>query len=113
MLGQDFISFIILAVIAVAVAGVLHYVCKFYVKDDFWSFVSKSVVGWFGAWLGTPVLGEWFPGLAYGSVYFIPAIIGAFGAIVLAVDVARMVAAGSAGGAASGGGGGAGGGLSP
>lgn len=91
MIGQNFISFLILAVIAVVVAAVLHYVCKFYVKDDFWSFLSKCVVGWLGAWLGTPVAGAWFSGLNYGNVYYIPAIVGAIGAVIVAVDVARMV----------------------
>jgi uncharacterized membrane protein YeaQ/YmgE (transglycosylase-associated protein family) len=92
MLQQDFVAFLILAVIAVVVSGVLHYVCKYYVTDDVWSFLSKCVVGWFGAWLGSPVLGHWFAGLNYGSVYYVPAVIGALGAVIVAVDMARMFA---------------------
>ena len=55
-----------------------------------WSFASKVVVGWFGAWLGTPVFGRWFPGLNYNDVYFIPAILGAFAILLVAVDLVKM-----------------------
>lgn len=90
MIGQNSITFLILAVIAIVVAAILHYGCKFYVKGDVWSFLSKCIVAWFGAWLGTPVIGAWFHGFHYGNVYYIPAVIGAVGATILAVDVARM-----------------------
>jgi uncharacterized membrane protein YeaQ/YmgE (transglycosylase-associated protein family) len=93
MLGQNSITFLILAVIAIVVAAILHYGCRSYVKDDIWSFLSKCVVAWIGAWLGTPVVGAWFAGWNYQHVYFIPAIIGAVGAVIVAVNCARMFAA--------------------
>lgn len=93
MIAQNSITFLILAGIVIVAAAILHYGFKYYVKDDCWSFLSKCVVGWFGAWLGTPVAGAWFDGMNYMNVYFIPAAIGAFGAIIVAVDVARMFGA--------------------
>ncbi len=93
MIGQNSISFLILAAIAVVVAAILHYGCKYYVKDDIWSFLSKCVVAWFGAWLGSPVLGHWFAGLNYHSIYYVPAVLGAVGAVIVAVDMARMFGA--------------------
>ena len=33
------------------------------------------------------MLGRWFEGMSYEGIYFIPAILGAFGVLVLAIDV--------------------------
>ena len=90
MIGMDFVSFLILLVISVVVSGVLHYGLNYYVTPGIWSFASKVVVGWFGAWLGSPVFGYWFPGLAYKQIYYIPAILGAAALLVLAVDIMKM-----------------------
>jgi uncharacterized membrane protein YeaQ/YmgE (transglycosylase-associated protein family) len=90
MIGLDFVSFLVLLVISVVVSGVLHYGLNYYVTPGIWSFASKVVVGWFGAWLGSPIFGHWFPGLAYGQVYYIPAMLGALAMLVLAVDVMKM-----------------------
>ncbi len=87
---MDFISFLILLAVSVAVSWVLHFGLEYYVTPGIWSFASKVVVGWFGAWLGTPVFGRWFPGLNYNDVYYIPAIIGAFAILVVAVDLVKM-----------------------
>ena len=86
MIGIDFISFLIILVIAVVVAAILHYGFKFYVLPGFSSFLSKIVIGWVGAWLGSPVFGHWFGGLAYKEVYIIPAILGSFALLILVVD---------------------------
>jgi uncharacterized membrane protein YeaQ/YmgE (transglycosylase-associated protein family) len=93
MIGIDFISFLILLVISLAVSGILHYGCEYYVTPGHWSFGSKVVVGWIGAWLGSPVLGNWphrFPILQHNDVWFIPAVLGALGLLVVAVDLAKM-----------------------
>ncbi len=92
MIGMDFVSFLILLVISVVVSGILHYGFSYYVTAGFWSFCSKIVIGWIGAWLGSPVLGHWWPGLQYHEVYYIPAILGALGALVVAVDLGKMAA---------------------
>ena len=90
MIGMDFVSFLILLVISVVVSGALHYWLEYYVTPGIWSFVSKVIVGWVGAWLGSPVFGYWFPGLQYRNVYIIPAILGAAALIVIAVDLFKM-----------------------
>ena len=80
--------------ISVVVSAVLHYGAKYYVTPGVWSFCSKVVVGWIGAWLGSPVFGYWphsIPYLQHGNVWFIPAILGALASIIVAVDIATMV----------------------
>jgi len=87
---MDFISFIILLVIAVVVSWVLHYLLKYYVTAGVWSFVSKVVIAYIGAALGSPFFGEWWPGVAYGDIYFVPAILGAFAILIVVVDLAKI-----------------------
>lgn len=91
MIGIDFISFIIILAISVGVTIVIHYLLKYYVIPGFWSFVSKVIIGWIGAWLGSPVLGYWFDGLNYKQVYIIPAILGAAALEILVVDIAKSL----------------------
>jgi uncharacterized membrane protein YeaQ/YmgE (transglycosylase-associated protein family) len=90
MIGMDFVSFLILLVISLVVSAVLHYGLNYYVTPGFWSFCSKVIVGWVGAWLGSPVFGHWFAGLQYNEVYYIPAILGAAAILVIAVDLVKM-----------------------
>jgi uncharacterized membrane protein YeaQ/YmgE (transglycosylase-associated protein family) len=90
MIGMDFVSFLVLLVISVVVSGILHYGLKFYVTPGTESFCSKVVIGWIGAWLGSPVLGHWWPGLQYGEVYFVPAILGSLALLVVAIDLVKM-----------------------
>lgn len=90
MIGMDFISFLILLVISVVVSGILHYGLNYYVTAGFWSFCSKVVVGWVGAWLGSPIFGHWLPGLQYQEIYYIPAILGSAALILVAVDLVKM-----------------------
>jgi uncharacterized membrane protein YeaQ/YmgE (transglycosylase-associated protein family) len=90
MIGMDFGSYVLLLVIAVVVSAILHYGLDYYVTPGPWSFCSKIVVGWVGAWLGSPVVGHWFPGLRYHEVYIIPAILGSLSLLILAVDVGKM-----------------------
>ena len=90
MIGMDFVSFLILLVISMVVSGALHYWLEYYVTPGLWSFCSKVVVGWVGAWLGSPVFGHWFPGLQYHDVYIIPAILGSLAVVVVAVDLMKM-----------------------
>jgi len=90
MIGMDFVSFLILLVISMVVSGALHYWLEYYVTPGLWSFCSKVVVGWVGAWLGSQVFGHWFPGLQYHDVYTIPAILGSLALVVVAVDLMKM-----------------------
>jgi len=86
MMGMDFVGFLILLIISVVVSVILHYGCKFYVIPGTTSLVSKVILGWFGAWLGSPVFGHWWEGLHYEQVYFVPAILGSFALLILVVD---------------------------
>ncbi len=86
---MDFVSFLILLVISVIVSFILHYVLKYYLVPGLSSFFGKVVLGWIGAWLGTPVFGRWFAGVAYNEVYIIPAILGCLAMLVLAIDVVK------------------------
>ncbi len=88
MIGMDFLSFLILLIISVVVSAILHYGLKYYVRPTFDSFITKVIFGWLGAWLGSPVLGHWFSGLAYENVYIIPAILGCLAVLVLMGDLA-------------------------
>jgi uncharacterized membrane protein YeaQ/YmgE (transglycosylase-associated protein family) len=93
MIGMDFVSFLILLIISVAVSGILHFGLKFYVVPGMSSFCSKVVVGWVGAWLGSPVFGYWphrIPGLQHGDIWYIPAILGALALLVVAIDFGTM-----------------------
>ncbi len=89
MFGMDFVSFLILLVISAVVAAVLHFGLKYYVIPGLASYFSKIVIGWFGAWLGSPVFGHWWEGVNYQQVYFIPAILGSLALLVLAIDVVK------------------------
>jgi uncharacterized membrane protein YeaQ/YmgE (transglycosylase-associated protein family) len=95
MIGMDFISFLILAVISIVVSAVLHFNLKFYIIPGWRSYLSKVCIGWFGAWLGSPVLGYWphrFSFLSYNQVYIVPAILGSVGILILAVDIIKTCA---------------------
>ena len=91
MIGMNFGSFLILLVISIVVSAVLHYVLKFYIRPGIVSFISKVVFGWIGAWLGSPVFGNWFCGWAYEKVFIIPAILGSFALLIIMVDLVLTV----------------------
>jgi uncharacterized membrane protein YeaQ/YmgE (transglycosylase-associated protein family) len=61
------------------------------VRAGFESFLGTVIWGWIGAWLGSPVLGHWFPGFNYHEVYIIPAILGSFALVLLMVDLVKTL----------------------
>ena len=87
---EAFISFVILLGISVVVSAILQYGLKFTLRPGPWPYVYKVIVGYYGAWWGTTVYGEWWEGLNYQSVYYIPAILGAFSLVVFAVALLRV-----------------------
>ena len=89
MIGMSFISFLILLVISIVVSVILHYGFKYYVRPGLNSLISKIILGWIGAWLGSPVFGCWFEGINYEGVYIIPAILGSFALLILMVDMVK------------------------
>ena len=85
MIGMSFLSFLILLGIGVIVAAVYHFVLHYRFLDGVDSFFAKIAVGWFGAWLGSPVFGFWW--YKYENIYVVPAILGSVAAILLNVVV--------------------------
>jgi uncharacterized membrane protein YeaQ/YmgE (transglycosylase-associated protein family) len=83
MVGMGFTSFLCLTIIAAIVAFVYHYGLRYRFLEGHDAFVGKLMVGWLGAWLGSPVIGHWL-GKVEG-VYIVPAILGAIVAIHLNV----------------------------
>ena len=92
MIRMDFISFIILLIISIVVSGVLHFLLKFYIIPGWRSYFSKVLIGWVGAWLGSPVFGYWWQGLNYKEVYIVPAILGSLSILMFAVDFIKTCA---------------------
>ncbi len=94
---EQFISFVILLVISVIVSAILHYGFKLTSRtvQDHWAFVTKIIIGYYGAWWGTAIYGEWWEPLNYQSVYYIPAILGAFSTVVFGVSFFMALRGGS------------------
>ncbi len=81
MVGMNFVSFAILLVVSVIVSGVLHYLVRYRLGEGIEGFLGKVLVGWIGAWLGSPVLGHWPENLRLGAIYPIPALLGSITAV--------------------------------
>ena len=81
MLGMSLLSFLILTLIGAVVAVLYHNVIRYRFLGGNDALFGKLIVGWFGAWLGSPVLGHWFWKIE--NVYIVPAILGAIAAIHL------------------------------
>ena len=86
---MDFMSFLVLLIISIVVSGIMHFGFKYYIVPGFWSYLSKVLIGYIGAWLGSPVFGKWWEGLNYQEVYIVPAILGCLFAIIFAVDLVK------------------------
>ena len=86
---MDFMSFLVLLIISIVVSGILHYGFKYYIVPGFWSYLSKLLIGYIGAWLGSPLFGKWWEGVKYEEVYIVPAILGCLFLIIFAVDLVK------------------------
>lgn len=82
MLGIGFASFLTLAIVSVVVAAAYHWALhpRF---DRLDRAFGNLVVGWVGAWLGSPVIGHWL--WKYENIYIVPALLGALAAIHVTV----------------------------
>ncbi len=69
---MDFDSFVTLLIISVVVSLILHPGLKFSVRAGTGSFIGKVIIGWVGAWLGSPGFGHWPEGLSSAEVYYVP-----------------------------------------
>lgn len=90
MIGMNFTCFLILLVVSVVVSAILHYGIKFCIVPGTRSFISKVIIGWIGAWLGSPVFGHWWKGVNYQDIYIVPAILGSLAMLILAVDLVKI-----------------------
>lgn len=90
MLGMSLLSFLVLSLIGAVVAVVYHYVLQYRFLDGYDAYLGKFFVGWFGAWLGSPVLGNWL--WKVEDIYIVPAILGAVGVIHLNVLIWKAIA---------------------
>ncbi len=81
MFGMSFLSFLLLLVIGAVAAVAYHSVFRYRFLEGNDALVGKLIVGWLGAWVGSPVFGHWL--WKYENVYVVPAILGAIGAVHL------------------------------
>lgn len=85
LLGMSFLSFLVVIVIGAVAAIAYHDVFQYRFLEGSDARFGKLIVGWLGAWLGSPVFGHWF--WKVENVYVVPAILGAVAAIHLSVLV--------------------------
>ena len=90
MLGMNLLSFLILTFIGAVVAAVYHYVIRYRFLEGNDAMVGKVIIGWLGAWLGSPVLGHWL--WKVENVYIVPAILGAIATIHLTILMGKALA---------------------
>jgi len=81
MLGMSFMSFLLLLVIGAVVAVAYHNVFRYRFLEGNDALAGKLIIGWLGAWLGSPVFGFWL--WRYENIYIVPAILGAIAAMHL------------------------------
>jgi uncharacterized membrane protein YeaQ/YmgE (transglycosylase-associated protein family) len=90
MIGMSFSAFLTLLVLGLIGSFVLHTFVRDRVLAGLDGFVCKWIVGWIGAWLGSPVFGYW--GIHVENIYIIPAVLGAFTAPFLVTAALRALA---------------------
>lgn len=92
MIGMGFGAFLTLFVISLIAAGVIHYGFRYRYLNGIDGFLAKWIVGWLGAWVASPVLGHWFPGVEISGQYIIPAFLGAFSTAFMMACISKAVA---------------------
>jgi len=90
MLGMSLLSFLVLTLIGAIVAAFYHYVLRYRFLDSNDAIVGKLIVGWVGAWLGSPIFGHWL--WKVENVWVVPAILGAIASIHLLVLTGKALA---------------------
>jgi uncharacterized membrane protein YeaQ/YmgE (transglycosylase-associated protein family) len=90
MLGMSLLSFLTLTLVGAVVAVAYHYVIRYRFLEGYDALFGKLIVGWFGAWIGSPVLGHWL--WKVENVYVLPAILGAIVTIHLTVLTGKALA---------------------
>jgi uncharacterized membrane protein YeaQ/YmgE (transglycosylase-associated protein family) len=90
MLGMSLLSFLVLTLIGAVVAVASHNVIRYRFLEGNDALFGKLIVGWFGAWIGSPVLGHWL--WKVENVYVVPAILGAIVTVHLTVLTGKALA---------------------
>ena len=90
MLGMSLLSFLTLTLISAVVAVGYHNVIRYRLLEGNDALFGKLIIGWFGAWLATPVFGHWLWKIE--NVYIVPAILGSIAAIHVLVLTAKALA---------------------
>jgi uncharacterized membrane protein YeaQ/YmgE (transglycosylase-associated protein family) len=90
MLGMSSLSFLILTFIGAVVAATYHYVFRYRFLESNDAVIGKLIIGWIGAWLGSPVFGHWL--WKVENVYIVPALLGAIASIHLTILTVKALA---------------------
>ncbi len=90
MLGMSLLSFLVLTLIGAVVAVAYHNVVRYRFLESNDALFGKLIIGWFGAWIGSPILGHWLWNVE--NVYIVPAILGAIASVHLTVLTAKAFA---------------------
>jgi uncharacterized membrane protein YeaQ/YmgE (transglycosylase-associated protein family) len=89
MIAMGFSSFATLLVVGFIGSFTLHVPLRYRALAGPEGFLAAWILGWFGAWVGSPVVGHWGPHV--GGQYILPALLGAFGVPFFAVSVFRAL----------------------
>jgi len=89
MVYLPFLSWLWLTIIAVVISLVWYYVIKVRTPGGYW---FQLIVAWIGAWLGTPVFGNWV--WTPNNVSIIPAVLASIAAIMLVNGASKIWTAG-------------------
>jgi uncharacterized membrane protein YeaQ/YmgE (transglycosylase-associated protein family) len=89
MIGMGISGFVTLLVLGFLGSFTLHVLFRYRALAGPEGFLSAWIVGWFGAWLGSPVLGHWGPHV--GAEYVLPGLLGAFALPFLVVSAFRTL----------------------
>ncbi len=84
--GQ-FLPWLWLAIIGAVVSLVWHFVLRIKSAGGYW---FQLIVAWIGAWLGTPIFGDW-GFLTFNGVSIIPALLGSVAAVMLVVGTEKQL----------------------
>jgi len=90
MLGMSFLPFLVLTLLAAVVAVTYHYGFRYRFLEGNDALYGKLIIGWVGAWLGSPILGHWL--WKVENVYIVPAILGAIATVHLTVLTGKALA---------------------
>ncbi|GBD94691.1 hypothetical protein BMS3Abin05_02303 [bacterium BMS3Abin05] len=83
-----FLSWLWLTIIAVVISLIWWFALNVKTAGGYW---FELVIAWIGAWLGTPVFGNWV--WTPNHISIIPAVLGAIAAIFLIDGYTKIMAA--------------------